>query len=153
MSQFQNFKLIILNEYELKNHGIFIDQEDYDKVFLVSNDLLILGFKSKITELNRPIIKIKYENKVLYRRFKQGKNLKINSNEIGILARDKNYLNLNDDIKKIQIKLASYWETMLYFNYNPKTDIRISFRFFIYSILVGLLSGILSGFIVNYLSK
>jgi hypothetical protein len=22
MSQFQNFKLIILNEYELKNHGI-----------------------------------------------------------------------------------------------------------------------------------
>ena len=153
MSQFQNFKLIILNEYELKNHGILIDQEDYDKVFLVSNDLLILGFKSKITELNRPIIKIKYQNKVLYRRFKQGKNLKINSNEIGILARDKNYLNLNDDIKKIQIKLASYWETMLYFNYNPKTDIRISFRFFIYSILVGLLSGILSGFIVNYLSK
>jgi len=153
MSQFQNFKLIILNEYELKNHGIFIDQEDYDKVFLVSNDLLILGFKSKITELNRPIIKIKYQNKVLYRRFKQGKNLKINSNEIGILARDKNYLNLNDDIKTIQIKLASYWETILYYNYNPKTDIRISFRFFIYSILIGLLSGILSGFIVNYLSK
>jgi|LakMenE01Jun11ns_1017448.scaffolds.fasta_scaffold9946320_4 hypothetical protein len=153
MSQFQNFKLIILNEYELKNHGIFFDQEDYDKVFLVSNDLLILGFKSKITELNRPIIKIKYENKVLYRRFKQGKNLKINSNEIGILARDKNYLNLNDGIKKVQIKLASYWETILYYNYNPKTDIRISFRFFIYSILIGLLSGILSGFIVNYLSK
>jgi hypothetical protein len=153
MSQFQNFKLIILNEYELKNHGILIDQEDYDKVFLVSNDLLILGFKSKITELNRPIIKIKYQNKVLYRRFKQGKNLKINSNEIGILARDKNYLNLNDDIKTIQIKLASYWETILYYNYNPKTDIRISFRFFIYSILIGLLSGILSGFIVNYLSK
>jgi hypothetical protein len=120
---------------------------------LVSNDLLILGFKSKITELNRPIIKIKYENKVLYRRFKQGKNLKINSNEIGILARDKNYLNLNDGIKKVQIKLASYWETILYYNYNPKTDIRISFRFFIYSILIGLLSGILSGFIVNYLSK
>ena len=153
MSQFQNFKLIILNEYELKNHGILIDQEDYDKVFLVSNDLLILGFKSKITELNRPIIKIKYQNKVLYRRFKQGKNLKINSNEIGILARDKNYLNLNDDIKTIQIKLASYWETILYYNYNPKTDIRISFRFFIYSILIGLSSGILSGFIVNYLSK
>ncbi|MCX6211853.1 MAG: hypothetical protein NT104_04730 [Bacteroidetes bacterium] len=153
MSQYQNLKLKIINEFEMRNHGYVIDQDDYDKVFLVSNDLSLLGFNSKITELNRPIIKIKNEKKVIYRKFKQGKNFKLNSNEIGILSRDKNYLDINDEIVEIEIKIASWWENILFYNNNPKTDIRISFRFFIYSIIIGLLSGIISGFIVNYLSK
>lgn len=153
MSKYHSFNLKVLNEYEMRNLGLVIEQDDYDKVFLIANNLSEIGFKNKITELNRPVIKIRHNGKFIYRKFKQGKNFKLNSNDIGILARDKNYLDIDNEIIKIDIKIANWWDILFFYNNNPKTDVRIAFKFFLYSIIIGLLSGVISGLIVNILSK
>ena len=149
MSDYKKFKLKLLNEYQLKNEEIQINEDDYDKIFLVNDDLKKLGFNKKINELNRPILKVKNGNKIIYRKFKQGKQFGIVSNEIGIINKDINYLELSKQSEDIEVKLASKFSTYLFYFNNPKIDIRLTTRFFIYSILIGIISGIISGLIVE----
>ena len=39
MSDYKIFKLKLLNEYQLKNAEVQINEDDYDKIFLVNDDL------------------------------------------------------------------------------------------------------------------
>ena len=149
MSEYKKLKLKLLNEYKLNNEDVHIDQDDYDKIFLVLNDLKELGFDKRINELNRPIIEVKNGKSIIYRKFKQGNQFGICSNEIGLLKRDVNYLDITKEIEHLELKISSRLGRYLFYFNNPKLDIRLSTRFFIYSILIGIISGIISGIIVE----
>lgn len=143
-----------ISEYNKEGEKI-IGENDYDKIFFISNELKKLGFETKITELNRPILKISNDSKTIYRRFKQGTTYNLSNGEVGILDRDKNYLNLTNEGIKINIKIASRLDVFLFYYNNPNLDIRFATRMFCLTIpisfIIGVLTGLLSNFIYNHI--
>ena len=125
-----------------------LDDAEIDKVFLNYETISDLEFNEKLNEVNRPIIKIIYNKKVLYRKFKQGAHKGISKSEIGILKSDFNYLGIKKDQNvEVEIKLANYFGQFCFYWNNPKQDIRFAIR----SAIFALALSFFIGFLVNYI--
>lgn len=136
---------IAINDYKFK-----IKDKHYDKVFINANELQNLGFKEKLTELNRPILSISNGKNKIYRKFLQGSNYGISKNEIGILKRDFNVLKMDKNTKTLKVKIAGQRGVFLFYIKNPKQDIRIAARIFLLSIPLGLFLSILGAWIYDF---
>lgn len=120
-------KIKLLEEY--KDGEPKIIDSDIDKVFLNFESINEIGFEDKMNEVNRPILKINYNGKSIYRKFKQGSQMRITKNEIGILKKDINTLLIKkNEIVEVKISLAGFWGLILFYWNNPKQDIRFAMR-------------------------
>lgn len=145
-------KIKLLEEY--KDGELKISDSDVDKVFLHFDTLTELDFEDKLNEVNRPILKISYKDKSIYRKFKQGAQLGISKNEIGILRKDLNTLGIKkNDIAEVNITLTSYWGLLCFYWNNPKPDIRFAMRSASYALALSFFLGLLVNYVYAWLDS
>jgi hypothetical protein len=123
---------------ELKRASL--EDFDYTSVYVHSSNLKGLIYSHH----TRPIIKISFKNKSIYRKLRSKAIEGLDKNSIVIdylskLELDANYGDL------LSIEKASFINHIFhYFRKNPNEDIRLAWYFFVINILIGLISIILT---------
>lgn len=129
-----------------------IDDKHFDKIFMNASNLESLGFSEHLTEIHRPILKISFNKRVIYRKFYQGSNKHITKDQLGLLKKDRVYLNIHKNPSSlVNVKLANFFETILFYYYNPKEDLRIAVRLAILGIPISFLFGLLVNYVYDWL--
>ncbi len=145
-------KIKILEEY--KDGESKINDSDIDKVFLHFESLPEIDFENKLNEVNRPILKINYKGKSIYRKFKQGSQLGVTKNEIGILMKDLNTLRIKkNDLVEVKITLAGLWGLLCFYWNNPKQDIRFAMRSASFALALSFFLGLLVNYVYAWLDS
>ncbi len=140
-----------LPEYDADGLSL-IDDKHFDKAFMNANVLEGLGFNEHLTEIHRPILKIVANGRVIYRKFYQGANKHITKDHIGLLKKDRVYLKIHKTSSApVKVKLANFFEAILYYFYNPKEDLRIAARLAILAIPISFLFGLLVNYLYDWL--
>lgn len=143
-------KIKLLEEY--KDGAPRIIDSDFDKVFLNFEAINEIGFEDKMNEVNRPIVKINYKGKSIYRKFKQGSQFGITKNEIGILKKDINTLGIKkNEVAEVEISLASFLGVFCFYWNNPKQDIRFAMRSAVFALTLSFFLGLLVNYVYDWL--
>jgi hypothetical protein len=144
------FKVKDLVQYD--SRGINqISDSDIDMAFLHYSNLKKLGYSDQINELSRPILKISFNGKSIYRKFKQGSSFGLGNEEISLLAHDKRLLGVkNIDNQLIEVKKANFLGEFLFYWNNPKQDLRFAMRSSVILFLLSILLSKVLDFITNW---
>lgn len=144
----------LFNKDKLKSE---IDFEiNTDCVYMHSQNLKKLGFNKFSEESSRPILKIRFNNKEIYRKFYQGSTFGITLGHLCLSRSDERILEL-DKLKeeKYEVEIEIHKSNLIgkfkYYYDNPKNDIRLTTRLAIWGSLIGIISSILGSFIYDLL--
>jgi len=135
-----------------------LDSDLSDRCFMYYTTLQNTFQKHFESQMNRPIFKIKYGNKTVYRKYAQGANYKINKGEIGLLDIDLKYLNLIDinfevEQIKIQVSPANRIGKFLFYYNNPRESVWISFRIMIWGIPISFIINLIATYVYNQITS
>jgi hypothetical protein len=145
-------KIKLLEEYN--NGDAILNDSDIDKVYLHFESLTEMEFQNKLNEVNRPIVKINYKGKSIYRKFKQGSQFGVTKNEIGILKKDLNTLGIKkNEVVEVKISFAGFWGLFFYYWNNPKQDIRFAMRSAVFAIVLSFFLGLFVNFVYDWLDS
>jgi len=121
------------------------------------NELRKFYSKKIASEIDRPIFKISYKNRSLYRRYSQGSTYGIGNEMIGLFKIDLVYLTESDEEgdfenKSVNVELAKWYEKFIFFYNNPRDSVSLSIRLIIWGIPIAFVVNILSAYFCKLLN-